>query len=367
MNDPEKILDDGNENLKTDYEKWKEESRIILHKEKLKIEPIAFFDGVPVLVKRGITTVSGLPKVRKSGFLKMFAVWPFLLKENRLFPGFSGYEFQLNKEGFPVIVLDTEQDRGLIAETEMRNLREYGFDKMPDNYHIYTLKEIDKWRERQEFLERLLEDLYQEYGGITSIVLDGIAEFLPSVNDEPETLNFYRKLESLAIKFNSPIATSLHKNPGINGNPGKDRGHAGSEQQRKAIATFDVYRDPVSNISWIQPVYCRYGDSSKIHQYKFKHENGILLSAGINLQRNGLGGAYDYKKAAEIMIEFLIKKLALENSNLIEKKRFRYLVEKQLGIKIRSCIDKLEPEMIDRGMITEKLTHKYEINMNWSI
>jgi hypothetical protein len=91
-----------------------------------------------------------------------------------------------------------------------------------------------------------LEDAAARFGGIHSLMLDGVADLVPNVNDPEESNFFVNELHSLAIKFFASTIGIIHLNPGTD----KTRGHLGSQLERKAETNLKLERDGDAIIVW---------------------------------------------------------------------------------------------------------------------
>jgi hypothetical protein len=78
-------------------------------------------------------------------------------------------------------------------------------------------------------------------GGIYCVLLDGVGDLVLDVNDIAETQNFVIELHALAIRYDCPIIGVLHENPGDKTE--KQRGHLGSQLERKAESNIRLVKD----------------------------------------------------------------------------------------------------------------------------
>ena len=82
-------------------------------------------------------------------------------------------------------------------------------------------------------LPKLLAKGKAAHGGVFSVILDGVADYVNSVNDEAECNNMVTWLRSLAVAYDCPIICVIHSNEGLKtGDDG--RGHLGKQLTRKA-------------------------------------------------------------------------------------------------------------------------------------
>jgi hypothetical protein len=87
----------------------------------------------------------------------------------------------------------------------------------------------------------LLEQAKEQHGGIFSILIDGIGDFLTDPNDPTLSFGLVDELQQLAIGNDCVVITVLHENP--NSEYGKTRGHLGSQLSRKAETNLRLSKD----------------------------------------------------------------------------------------------------------------------------
>lgn len=150
-----------------------------------------------------------------------------------------------NPDGYAVIHLDTEQcpaDHYTIVERAIRRAR---LTEPPPWLLSYCITGFSIPDARQ-CIPIVLEDASAKFGGIHSLMLDGVADLVPNVNDPEESNFFVNELHSLAIKFTAPIIGIIHLNPGTD----KTRGHLGSQLERKAETNLKLEKDGDAIIVW---------------------------------------------------------------------------------------------------------------------
>jgi hypothetical protein len=74
---------------------------------------------------------------------------------------------------------------------------------------------------------------------VHAVFLDGVADFVADPNAGDECFPFVDWLHGLAIKYDCPIFTVLHLNPGTE----KSRGHLGSQLERRAETNLVLEKD----------------------------------------------------------------------------------------------------------------------------
>lgn len=139
-----------------------------------------------------------------------------------------GLEFT-NPEGHAVIHVDTEQSRNDHHRLLTRSLRRSGVDCPPD----YLLSFCMTGWEPQDIMagiEFVCDKAKNAFGGIHSIVVDGLADLIRSPNDEEDSNALERWFRNLTIQHQCCGFGVIHQNPGSD----KSRGHLGSQFERKS-------------------------------------------------------------------------------------------------------------------------------------
>ncbi len=156
---------------------------------------------------------------------------------DRDFLGFTGY----NSLGRGVVHFDTEQspvDHWKVIDTARRRA---GLDRAPAWLHSYGLA---GWSaaDRRRALPLVLRLVSDACGGIHSVFIDGVADFVDDPNDGAVCFPFVDGLQRLAVEHDCPITSILHRNPGSE----KSRGHLGSHLERRAETNLVLEKDPAT-------------------------------------------------------------------------------------------------------------------------
>jgi hypothetical protein len=147
----------------------------------------------------------------------------------------------LNEHGHAVIHIDTEQSRFDADALVRRSIKRSGIDGIPPSWlQSYSLADVDI-AVRRASLPFLLEQAKEQHGGIFSILIDGIGDFLTDPNDPTLSFGLVDELQQLAIGNDCVVITVLHENP--NSEYGKTRGHLGSQLSRKAETNLRLSKD----------------------------------------------------------------------------------------------------------------------------
>ncbi|MDB6036107.1 MAG: topoisomerase [Verrucomicrobiales bacterium] len=84
-----------------------------------------------------------------------------------------------------------------------------------------------------------IEQAAKKFGGVHSVLIDGVADLVVDVNDPAECNAFVAELHSIAIRHDCPIICVIHFNPGSE----KARGHLGSQLERKAETNLKLEKE----------------------------------------------------------------------------------------------------------------------------
>lgn len=141
-----------------------------------------------------------------------------------------------NPNSHAVIVLDTEQ-----SEPDFYRVIYTAFSRVnvapPEWLYAYAVVPLTV-SERLQALRTVLVEARRKTGGIHSVFLDGIADFVNDPNDPQEAFTLVADLHRLAVQYDTAVVCVVHFNP----NPKfqKTRGHLGSQLDRKAEISLSI-------------------------------------------------------------------------------------------------------------------------------
>lgn len=191
-------------------------------------QPIIEIDNIPVITKGNISVIVGPPKSQKSFFATLLA--------GTYLAGASG-RIRCASAIESVLWVDTEQAPPHVARIFARvNAMRSKAGNLPcPDFRILMLREYSSLARRQitfDAIERFHPSL---------VIIDGIADLLPSNNDEELSTDLQDKLLSFSKDYNCHILSIIHSNPGSE----KPRGHTGSNLSRKceSIMSLTHYAD----------------------------------------------------------------------------------------------------------------------------
>ena len=143
-----------------------------------------------------------------------------------------------NQASLAVVHLDTEQAPFDSWQLIDRARRRGGLKTAPAWWRSYCVTGFSV-REIRESIRLALDQSAQQFGGVHSLILDGVADCVADVNDPGESNDFVAELHALAIKYLCPVVGVIHLNPGSE----KTRGHLGSQLERKAETNLRLEMD----------------------------------------------------------------------------------------------------------------------------
>lgn len=238
-------------------------------------DPIIAINGCSVATAGNIIVVSGAPKSAKSSLIYIFLAEAIKII-GTIIDGLTGLYVAENSFGRAVIHIDSEQSRSQHYKSFINGiLKRAGLVMEPEYFLSFNIRELDV-KIYQKIVREIFKAAFERFGGIHLAVIDGGADFIASVNDEVSSNAIVHFFETLAIEFNTAIVIIIHLNPGGD----KQRGHLGSQLQRKAESVLVVKRN--GSISHIEPQFLRGADSSEMPQIQFQFDKakGYHVSCG---------------------------------------------------------------------------------------
>jgi len=243
-------------------------------------EPVMKIEGETIAVCQDITTISGAGKSGKSAFASM-CIAATLTESGIIEDGLPGLEMKPNNEGKAVIHFDTEQARHKHQRNLRTILKRSGHYSCPDYFLSYNIRKLPL-SEYASTTSAICEAAARQFNGIHSIWIDGGADYTPGVNDEIVANETVKKFEETAIQYDCPVFIIVHTNPGSD----KERGHFGSQCQRKSGGILLIKIDAQDESSYIEAKMLRYAGKGDIPLLKFKYdkEKGYHVGTGVKTE-----------------------------------------------------------------------------------
>lgn len=233
--------------------------------------PVIHIDGAAFAYQGDISFISGQSKSGKSHVATNIIAATFK-DPNHL----SLDTLQITSvphRGKKVFYIDTEQDKGKTNKAQKMVLRKLGIDKAPDNLKYYNIREISKPSDRFEAFKTKIEKTAP--GEVLYWLIDGIADFVESINNEEECNAVISYLMTKCSEKNTTIICNLHLNPGTD----KLRGHMGSEAERKCAGMIVVRKDIQQKCHYIESKFSRDAGNFNAVPFIWDDEAGYFVSA----------------------------------------------------------------------------------------
>jgi hypothetical protein len=237
--------------------------------------PVISINGTSISTEGSLTVLSGDSKSGKSALCNVILAGA-ICSIGELYDGFNGIDIESNYLSKAVIHFDTEQSQHQHYKSFKNNiLKRVNLNQEPSFYYSYNIRRIDISKYK-ELCKEIFQACSEKNNGIHLAVIDGVADFIKSVNDEEESNAIIKYFEQLAVEFKTPIILVVHFNPKSD----KQRGHLGSQLQRKAESVLAIKKN--EGISYIVPQLLRNGSNSSIPHIQFSYDEtkGYHTSCG---------------------------------------------------------------------------------------
>lgn len=242
--------------------------------------PTITIGGARVAAPANITPVTAESKGGKTALGSVLVAGA--ISKDGLIDGFSDIEVVPNIEGRAVIHIDTEQSESDQQYNLVTALRRAGFETTPDYYLSYNIGTLPL-AEYQTFTSEVFRLANDKFHGIHLVVIDGVADYIQSVNDEAEANNIILYFRQLAQDYHCPIVLVVH----LNENAGKNndtmpRGHLGRQAVRKGYCQLNITKN--GDISTLQVLRARKAGTANTPLVSFSYnvERGYHTSVDAN-------------------------------------------------------------------------------------
>ena len=240
----------------SDFEKY----RITREKNIIHPVPTITIDGAAIAAPHNLLGISAQVKAGKSAINGVLIAGT--LTESGAPDGFPTIKCE-PANGKAIIYLDTEQSAADQQDNLNVILSRAGLDTTPDNLQSYNIRQLSM-KDYREFTDNICTLCAEKFDGIHLISVDGGADFISSVNDEEKANEILEYFTHLSIRFNCPVIIIVHLNP----NSDKERGHFGSQLQRKCYGLLTIEKTKGSDVSTLIPKAFRKagnGDVQPVH------------------------------------------------------------------------------------------------------
>jgi hypothetical protein len=301
--------------------------RITMGKNIPEPDPIISIKGSLISSPGNLTMISGASKAGKSAFCSVIIAGS-IRGHNDPYDGFDPLYINGNVDKKAVIHIDTEQAKhNHYKNLKNAVLKRLSLDELPEYFFSYNIREMEL-KNRREFTEILCKEADKVTGGIHLIVIDGLADYISSVNDEIYANKLVLFFEKLSIKFNCPVIAIVHLNP----NSSKERGHLGSQLQRKAESVIQIKKGD-DDISRCEPfllrnastmdvpiIYFSYDCTKNYHTFESIRDSNSSENEKSNMLRAIIGKVFTEKPIQSK--EVVAKIVAVTGKSEITAKRY---------------------------------------------
>lgn len=252
-----------------------EHLRITVEKQYQNIEPVITWEGSGIAAPRNITAISAQAKAGKTAFINMLAAGA--ISTDGLCDMFGQIKVVPNDQRKAVVILDTEQDEADQQYNVRTILKRAALTSTPDNLLSYNIRQLSM-NEYRAVTDAICQAASNEFGGIHTIFVDGVADYIKDVNSIEQATEIREYFTHLAIRYECPVILVIHQNPGST----KERGHLGSEIQRKCYGIVTITKE--GDLSTAKSSFTRKaGELEPVH-FKYSKETGyhVQVDAPVN-------------------------------------------------------------------------------------
>lgn len=196
------------------------------------VEPTTrlFLAGKPIATPGNIVSIISKAKTGKTATIG--GVVAAIIGAHFDRPNLDTFGFTAPHTKEAVVLIDTEQSPYDAFTCHQRAFSRAGQDADVDWFHHYALVGMSADALRKS-LPQILAKAKAAHGAVFTLILDGVADLVNSVNDEAECNGMVTWLRALAVEFDCPIICVIHSNEAQkSGDDG--RGHLGKQLTRKA-------------------------------------------------------------------------------------------------------------------------------------
>jgi len=240
--------------------------RITTEKKIPKPLPTISINGAAIAAPGNITGLSAQSKTGKSAINGAFIAG--CLNDSGIIESFPDIKILHNENKKGVIHFDSEQEESDQQDLVDTIQRRGGLNETPDFYYSYNIRQLNL-KDYQSFTDNVCKLVAEKHNGVHMIVIDGGADYILSVNDEEQSNEIIQYFIHLAIKYACPVIITIHLNPFSE----KERGHLGSQLQRKCYGLLTIVKD--GDVSVLQAKMFRKAGNSDIPQIAFAYDKKL--------------------------------------------------------------------------------------------
>lgn len=207
-------------------------------------EPIEYLftlgDKYGLIARANLHTLRGAPKTGKSA--AGLALIAAALKGE-----FIG--IKANRDNLAVLWIDTEQDKNTLRQKARAVLDMAGLDAQPEALKVVTLRGYGSPADALAATLRAIEENAADF-----VFLDGVVDLCRAFNDEEESREVVRRLETHAEQYGAAILGLIHTNK----KDDEARGHLGAIMQQKSAEIYQVNKREGENIANVTQPFSRF-------------------------------------------------------------------------------------------------------------
>jgi hypothetical protein len=310
--------------------------------------PVVTINNEIICTECNMTTISGSSKSGKSAFTGIILAGAISMTGN--VDGLEYLEVKPNADKKAVLHFDTEQARHKHQSNLKTILKRADYSTCPEYFLSYNIRALDM-KVYEETTLKICEAANETFKGIHLIVIDGIADFISDVNETIEANKIVKFFEDLAIKFNCPLITVVHTNPGSE----KERGHLGSQCQRKSESLLAIKNE--NDISYMEPKLLRMAGKGDVPvlQFCYSKEKGYHVGMGVKIEGENDKNEKRNKQLQKAALKIFGGQQSLKYADAWNE------VAETIGC-AESTAKKALVEMIDIGLIYKDSAGYYRLN-----
>lgn len=310
--------------------------RITKEKNISRPEPTITLGGAAIASPENITGISAAAKAGKTALVGVLAAGA--LSENGEYDGLPDLKILPNPSRKAVIIMDSEQSEADQQDNVNTILKRNGLENTPDHFRAYNIRKLGMTNYKS-FTDDICELCFLKFSGIHLIVIDGGADYISSVNDEEGANGIVQFFISLAVRFKCALIVIIHQNPGSD----KERGHLGSEIQRKCFGLLSIKKD--RDVSTLEPKIMRKAGFDDMRSISFKYckEKGYHIAVGEQVPEKAkdekemlkvkriceelfsMPGSFSYSQAMSMMAQHTAKGVTTCKGLLAQMVHFEFL------------------------------------------
>ena len=259
------------------------------------------FLGRPCFPRKDLSVFAGVAKTGKTFVTSMLMAAATTSEDE---PSVLALK-RIRKEPLKVMWYDTEQSLETTKEIMVKRIAKMVGGTFPDTqFFVFNVRAMTA-EERKKMLGVAIESYRPDI-----VIVDGIADLLPDINDGPEAIKLISELLRLADKNNCNITLNIHLNR--SGEKSNLRGWLGSMLLQKAFEVFNCAKVFKTDVLSVELFMSRKVNESVTFYYKInsqglpesteepdtqqRDENGRFVSQEAQKGRSGLKFNSDYQR-----------------------------------------------------------------------